>query len=100
VNYNCLISIFGSDGSVQLTHGGIECGQGIHTVAVQVLAYSLKIPLDIITVKHPESFLNANGADTGGSTTTELVCLVIEICLFLLFNYHLFKVIIELKGYN
>jgi xanthine dehydrogenase/oxidase len=75
-----MISIFGSDGSVQLTHGGIECGQGIHTVAVQVLAYSLKIPLEIISVKHAESFLNANGADTGGSTTTELVCLVIEFC--------------------
>ena len=30
-NYNVLISIYAADGSVQLTHGGIEIGQGIHT---------------------------------------------------------------------
>ena len=28
-------------------------------------AYSLKIPMEIISVKHAESFMNANGADTG-----------------------------------
>ncbi len=29
-----MISIFGSDGSVQLTHGGIECGQGILEIII------------------------------------------------------------------
>jgi xanthine dehydrogenase/oxidase len=72
-----MITIFGADGSVQLTHGGVEIGQGIHTIAVQVLAYCLKIPIDIVSVKHAETFLNANGRRTGGSTTTELVSRVI-----------------------
>ncbi len=71
--YNCQISIYASDGSVKLSHGGIECGQGIHTKAVQVLAYSLNIPMDIISVKHADDFTNPNGQATGGSITSELV---------------------------
>lgn len=74
-----MITIFAADGSVQLTHGGVEIGQGIHTIAAQVLAYSLKIPIDIISIKHAETFLNAQGRRTGGSTTTELVSLVMSI---------------------
>ncbi len=36
-NYNVLISIYAADGSVQLAHGGIEIGQGIHTGITSII---------------------------------------------------------------
>jgi xanthine dehydrogenase/oxidase len=76
-----LISIYAADGSVQLTHGGIEIGQGIHTVAAQACAYALNIPIELITVRHTDTFVNPNSRDTGGSITTHLNCkAVIECC--------------------
>jgi xanthine dehydrogenase molybdopterin-binding subunit B len=60
-NYNCMISIYAADGSVSLTHGGVEIGQGIHTVVSQVCAYSLKIPIETISVKHTNIFTAPNG---------------------------------------
>nr|XP_006117996.1 aldehyde oxidase isoform X1 [Pelodiscus sinensis] len=42
-----LVHIY-TDGSVLLTHGGIEMGQGIHTKMIQVASRELKIPMSNI----------------------------------------------------
>ena len=79
-----MISIYAGDGSVSLSHGGVEIGQGIHTKVSQVCAYELGISMDIISIKHANNFTNPNGQATGGSITSELCSkATIECCKIL-----------------
>ncbi len=79
--YATMVTVFNGDGSVALTHGGIEIGQGIHTKVAQVCASQLGIPVDMVTVKPTQHSVNANSQWTGASVTTEVVAKgVIECC--------------------
>lgn len=77
-NFNALISIYHADGSVMITHGGIEMGQGINTKAAQVCAYILGIPLEKISVKPSNSFTSPNAIVTGGSIGSECVAYAVK----------------------
>ncbi|OQV18343.1 Xanthine dehydrogenase [Hypsibius exemplaris] len=79
-NFNCFISIFHSGGTVAVSHGGVEMGQGINTKVAQVVAYELGIPLDLVSIKPNFSLTNANANSTGGSVTSELVSLAAINC--------------------
>ncbi|XP_060068194.1 uncharacterized protein LOC132548355 isoform X2 [Ylistrum balloti] len=79
-NYNCLVDIYGGDGSVVIDHGGIECGQGINTKTIQVCAYKLGIPIEMIRVAANNTVTNANSVTTGGSITSEVCCQAIVKC--------------------
>lgn len=70
-----LVVIYHGDGTVVVSHGGIECGQGINTKVAQVAAFSLGIPLSFIVVKATNNVIGANSVMTGGSVTSESVCL-------------------------
>ncbi|KAJ8955360.1 hypothetical protein NQ318_003457 [Aromia moschata] len=84
-NYGVIISIYHSDGSVALSHGGVEIGQGINTKALQVCAYKLGIPMEKISVKPSNNLVAANSSMTGASFTSEGVCWgVIKACDILL----------------
>ncbi|CAG5043546.1 unnamed protein product [Parnassius apollo] len=72
-NYPVTISVYHGDGSVLISHGGIEMGQGINTKVAQVCAYVLKIPLDKVTVKESDSFVSPNAMVSSGSITSECV---------------------------
>ncbi|CAG9860743.1 unnamed protein product [Phyllotreta striolata] len=72
-NYSVLVSIFHGDGSVAVSHAGIEMGQGINTKVAQVCAYKFGIGLDQVSIKPNYSFVNANSSFTGGSLTSEAV---------------------------
>ena len=96
--FTVLVSVYATDGTVAITHGGVEVGQGIDTKVpgalgtgpalpaycsismpckvAQVAARTLGVPLDMIVIKPSNSLTNPNGASTGGSTTSELACLV------------------------
>ncbi|KAJ3622741.1 hypothetical protein MTP99_019023 [Tenebrio molitor] len=79
--FAAMVSIFHGDGTVQVSHGGVEIGQGINTKAAQVCAYKLGIPLKKVTVLPSNSFVAANSTTTGGSVTSEAVCYgVIQAC--------------------
>ncbi|NXY85208.1 AOXB oxidase, partial [Alcedo cyanopectus] len=60
------------DGSVLVTHGGIELGQGIHTKMLQVASRELKIPLSYIHLYETSTTTVPNGKYTAGSVGTEI----------------------------
>lgn len=76
--YNSVVSILHGDGSVVLTHGGIEMGQGINTKAAQVCAYTLGIPLDKVSVKPSTTITSPNNMVTGGSIGSECVAFAVN----------------------
>ncbi|XP_078070968.1 uncharacterized protein LOC144495034 isoform X2 [Mustelus asterias] len=79
-NYLCTVSIFASDGSVMVSQGGIESGQGLDTKVAQVCAYALGIPVDLISIKPTTTVNSPNSGATGGSITSELNCLGVKNC--------------------
>ncbi|XP_068702018.1 xanthine dehydrogenase/oxidase-like [Montipora foliosa] len=78
--FTAMVSIFHTDGTVAIAHGGIEVGQGINTKAAQVAAYELKCPLEFIAIKPTAAFTNPNSSATGGSVTSELCCKTVMGC--------------------
>jgi xanthine dehydrogenase/oxidase len=58
-NFTAFVSIYQGDGSVTVSTGGVEMGQGLHTKVAQVCAYKLGVPLDLITVLPNYSFTAA-----------------------------------------
>lgn len=44
-----LVHIY-TDGSVLVTHGGVEMGQGLHTKVAQIAAQRLGVPLDRVFI--------------------------------------------------
>jgi len=68
---NCVVSIYGGDGSVAVAHNGIEMGQGINTKVAQSVAYELGIDLSLVKIKPVTMVTNPNGATTGGSCGSE-----------------------------
>ncbi|XP_063888909.1 uncharacterized protein LOC135115838 isoform X1 [Scylla paramamosain] len=70
--YGLQVSIYAHDGTVAITHGGIEMGQGINTKVAQVAAYTLGIPLAQVVVKASETTVAANSTVTSGSFGSDL----------------------------
>ncbi|XP_063828755.1 probable aldehyde oxidase gad-3 [Ostrinia nubilalis] len=78
--FNVLLSVFHGDGTVIISHGGIEMGQGINTKAVQVCAYLLNLPLDKIQVKPNSTTISPNVSVSGGSLTTQYAIIGVRKC--------------------
>ncbi|KAL3841842.1 hypothetical protein ACJMK2_019941 [Sinanodonta woodiana] len=73
-NYGVNVSVYAGDGTVAITHSGIEMGQGLNTKVAQVCAYEFGIPISMINVKASNSNIGANSVTTGGSITSENCC--------------------------
>lgn len=58
------VNIYHVDGSVIVTHGAVEMGQGLNTRVAQVAAHTLGVPFDVVRVKQintinlPNCFIN------------------------------------------
>lgn len=75
-----LVSVYHGDGTVTITHGGIEMGQGLNTKVIQICAYLFKIPCDKIQVKTSCSNNTPNMFVSGGSLTSQNVCICAYKC--------------------
>ena len=67
----CLVHIY-LDGSVTISHGGVEMGQGLHTKMVQVVSTELGVPMSRIRVADTCNDKVPNGIPTGGSSGADL----------------------------
>ena len=90
VFYPVLVSVYAEDGTVAISHGGVEIGQGINTKVAQVAALTLGISLDKIKLKPCSTVTSANTTVTGGSITSESVCMV-SIAVTLKLHLYLLK---------
>ncbi|KAG1676609.1 Xanthine dehydrogenase [Nymphon striatum] len=80
IRYNSMVSIYAHDGTISISHGGIEMGQGINTKAAQVCAYVFGIPLSMVNVKPTTSLISPNQDKTGGSLGSDLISFVCFTC--------------------
>ncbi|KAK5644719.1 hypothetical protein RI129_006019 [Pyrocoelia pectoralis] len=66
-----LINVY-TDGSVLLTHGGVEMGQGLHTKMIQVASRVLEIPHSKIYTSEVSTSTIPNPSPTAGSVSSDL----------------------------
>eukprot|EP00300_Choanocystis_sp_HF-7_P021075 c20731_g1_i2.p1 GENE.c20731_g1_i2~~c20731_g1_i2.p1 ORF type:complete len:1155 (+),score=277.93 c20731_g1_i2:26-3490(+) len=68
---SALVHIY-TDGSVLVTHGGVEMGQGINTKMAQVAATVLEVPLATVYIDDTSTDKVANTHPTAASVTADL----------------------------
>ncbi|XP_031572743.1 xanthine dehydrogenase/oxidase-like isoform X2 [Actinia tenebrosa] len=66
-----LVSIY-TDGTVRISHGGVEIGQGLHTKMVQVAANALGIPVSKVFNCAISTDTVPNSSVTGGSYSSDI----------------------------
>ena len=73
-HFTVQVAIFEGDGTIAISIGGIEMGQGINTKVAQVVAAKLAVDVGLISVKPGTSFTGNNNSMTGGSMGSDLCC--------------------------
>ncbi|KAI8823035.1 xanthine dehydrogenase/oxidase [Fimicolochytrium jonesii] len=66
-----LVHIY-TDGSVLITHGGTEMGQGLHTKMVQIAAHALGVPVSKIHLSETQTSTVPNTSATAASVSSDL----------------------------
>ncbi|KAL0435421.1 UNVERIFIED_CONTAM: Xanthine dehydrogenase 1 [Sesamum radiatum] len=66
-----LVQVY-TDGTVLVTHGGVEMGQGLHTKIAQVAASSLGIPLSSVFISETSTDKVPNASPTAASASSDL----------------------------
>ncbi|KAL9980565.1 hypothetical protein ACROYT_G009168 [Oculina patagonica] len=72
LNYGAALVHVYTDGSVLVSHGGVEMGQGLHTKMMQVTSQELGIPMSKIHIKETSTESVPNTAPTGASVATDI----------------------------
>ncbi|KAL8873965.1 MAG: hypothetical protein Q9174_000652 [Haloplaca sp. 1 TL-2023] len=60
------------DGSVLVSHGGVEMGQGLHTKMTQMAAEALGVPLSNVYISETATNVVANTSSTAASASSDL----------------------------
>nr|XP_034832955.1 xanthine dehydrogenase-like [Maniola hyperantus] len=80
LNFDVNMTLYSDDGTVVITHSGVEMGQGVNTKAIQTCAYLLKIPVEKIQIKPNDTVIAPNAGFTGGSLTTQHITFALKRC--------------------
>ena len=67
-----LVHVYHEDGSVLVTHGGVEMGQGLHTKVSQVVAQALGVPMDAIHISETSTDKVPNASPTAASASSDM----------------------------
>ncbi|PNW76169.1 hypothetical protein CHLRE_12g545101v5 [Chlamydomonas reinhardtii] len=60
------------DGTVLVTHGGVEMGQGLHTKMAQVAAQALNVPLSKVFISETSTDKVPNASPTAASASSDM----------------------------
>lgn len=69
-----LVNIY-TDGSVLVTHGGVEMGQGINTKVIQVVATELNIPVHQVHIAEMATDKVPNASPSAASMSADIYCM-------------------------
>ena len=61
-----------TDGTVLVTHGGVEMGQGLHTKMAQIAAGSLGLPLSAVYIAETATDKVPNASPTAASASSDI----------------------------
>lgn len=73
-----LVHIFHGDGSVLVSHGGVEMGQGLHTKMCQVAATELGIPIDKVFISETATDKIPNASPTAASSSSDMYGMAVK----------------------
>lgn len=67
-----LVHIYQADGTVLVTHGGVEMGQGLHTKVCQIVAQALGVPLHDVHIGETATDKVPNSSPTAASASSDM----------------------------